>query len=349
MKKKKKRIQIPPTIAAEVLFAANRTCCVCRDSSHPVQVHHIDDNPSNNETGNLAVLCLPCHDTTQLSGGFSRKLDAHQVRLYKEDWDSKVRHFRIIGPEPIESRKTSPGMDVRLATTLPEIFKEEGDIHSLISFYDEIGNADLRDRYIAELLESNPEPWVVAWVARLQGRSNEVPSEVFDRAIADAEDDYLVESGLLSEAGRPVKAAIAMVRGILDSLENGNLFNAAYNMKRLGTKPFIEEMFKITLERKVANHDLWWQFRCFQELGWETETRNLLTSNEAEIRAGDNLLLRRELARVTGDSEYMFAMEQQIAHAGVSAYFGDSEAKEFEVDDEEGNLEAGTPKSSSDS
>lgn len=83
---KKNREPIPVETAALVLFLSNRTCCVCRNRGKPVQIHHIDEDPGNNERTNLAVLCFDCHRETQIQGGFDRKLDAHQVRLYRDDW-----------------------------------------------------------------------------------------------------------------------------------------------------------------------------------------------------------------------------------------------------------------------
>ena len=53
----KKRIKIPPKTEAEILFINDRTCCICRDKSKGVQIHHIDGDPSNNATENLAVVC----------------------------------------------------------------------------------------------------------------------------------------------------------------------------------------------------------------------------------------------------------------------------------------------------
>jgi hypothetical protein len=49
----------PVELVAEVLFRADRTCCVCRIRNKPVQTHHSDDDPSNNSPGNLAVLINP--------------------------------------------------------------------------------------------------------------------------------------------------------------------------------------------------------------------------------------------------------------------------------------------------
>lgn len=91
---KKNRISIPSEVADQVLFASDRCCCVCRNENRPVQIHHIDENPSNNSADNLAVLCTLCHDLTQLKGGFGRKLNAGQVKLYRDEWYEIVKSRR---------------------------------------------------------------------------------------------------------------------------------------------------------------------------------------------------------------------------------------------------------------
>ena len=50
------------------------------------QIHHIDENPANNDIDNLAVLCLECHNKTQITGGFGRHLNAGQITLYRSQW-----------------------------------------------------------------------------------------------------------------------------------------------------------------------------------------------------------------------------------------------------------------------
>ena len=80
------RVSIPPDVAAQVLFASNRTCCVCRVPGKPVQIHHVDSDHANNELANLAPLCFDCHHETQVTGGFARHLDAAQVRRFSDDW-----------------------------------------------------------------------------------------------------------------------------------------------------------------------------------------------------------------------------------------------------------------------
>ena len=101
---KKSRSQIPKEISAEILVRSDRTCCVCREKRKPIQIHHIDENPDNHEIDNLAILCLECHDETQISGGFGRKLDANQIKLFRDKWHEFVAQQRDAKP-PIATKK----------------------------------------------------------------------------------------------------------------------------------------------------------------------------------------------------------------------------------------------------
>lgn len=109
----KKRVEIPRSVAAKALFDADRTCCICREPKKRVQIHHIDEDPSNNHLENLAVLCLDCHGDTQITGGFGRKLDADQVTLYRDDWARVVERRRL--EDFRETRDRLPDDAARLA------------------------------------------------------------------------------------------------------------------------------------------------------------------------------------------------------------------------------------------
>lgn len=103
VREKKTKIEIPDEVAALVLFQADRTCCICNQRGRPVQLHHIDEDPSNSIADNLAVLCFDCHRDTQIRGGFDRKLDASQVNLYKADWLRRVKERRNQDQSPAAS------------------------------------------------------------------------------------------------------------------------------------------------------------------------------------------------------------------------------------------------------
>ena len=104
----KERNEIPAELAAKVLFLSNRICCVCRERRKPIQIHHIDEDPSNSSEENLAVLCLDCHHDTQIRGGFSRKLDALQIVLFRDEWHAIVDGNRRAPYSPTETPPFSP-------------------------------------------------------------------------------------------------------------------------------------------------------------------------------------------------------------------------------------------------
>jgi hypothetical protein len=90
----KPRTPIPDDISAEVMLQHDRTCCVCHIPGLSVQLHHIDENPTNHAISNLAVLCLQHHEETQLRGGFAKKLKAADVVLSRDDWVRRVQSRR---------------------------------------------------------------------------------------------------------------------------------------------------------------------------------------------------------------------------------------------------------------
>jgi hypothetical protein len=93
------RTTIPSDLAAEVLFASDNTCCVCGERGKTIQIHHIDENPSNNAFDNLSILCLECHNGTQIQGGFGRKLNATSVIKYRDEWLERVKQRRNLADE----------------------------------------------------------------------------------------------------------------------------------------------------------------------------------------------------------------------------------------------------------
>jgi hypothetical protein len=88
------RVPIPTDLAAKILVAHDRTCCVCHERGKRLQIHHIDENNSNNVGVNLAALCFDCHDMTMIKGGFGRSLDAAQVTRYRDEWIARVAELK---------------------------------------------------------------------------------------------------------------------------------------------------------------------------------------------------------------------------------------------------------------
>src|SRR5688572_19140099 len=95
----KLRTRVPDDIAAETLFRHDHTCCVCNEHGRPVQIHHINENPDDHAPDNLAVLCLLCHHSTQVTGGFARTFNAEDVRRYRQDWLERIAARRTTADE----------------------------------------------------------------------------------------------------------------------------------------------------------------------------------------------------------------------------------------------------------
>ena len=83
---------IPENLVVEVMFASDRTCCVCRLEKNKCQIHHIDENPKNNDLDNLAVLCVFSHIDAHNKAPFVRNLKPDLIRLYNSSWREIVKH-----------------------------------------------------------------------------------------------------------------------------------------------------------------------------------------------------------------------------------------------------------------
>ncbi len=87
----KTRIRIPEDLVTKVLFASDRTCCVCREPKRKTEIHHIDGDPSNNELANLALLCKDDQSEAHTNHAFARNLTPDLIRKYNESWHAIVR------------------------------------------------------------------------------------------------------------------------------------------------------------------------------------------------------------------------------------------------------------------
>ncbi len=75
----KKRVVIPPKIRDAVLGEFNHRCAICgTDKPH---LHHIDEDPSNNDPLNLLPLCPNCHLIDQHNP--TARLDPVKLSLFR--------------------------------------------------------------------------------------------------------------------------------------------------------------------------------------------------------------------------------------------------------------------------
>jgi hypothetical protein len=88
-----KRPPIPSEVLFKVLHKSRRTCCVCRNSSLPIIVHHIEEWHSSHDhaENNLAVLCLIDHDGAHTTHKLSQNLTADMIRKHKAEWEEQVK------------------------------------------------------------------------------------------------------------------------------------------------------------------------------------------------------------------------------------------------------------------
>ncbi|GGZ83268.1 hypothetical protein GCM10007161_13440 [Ignatzschineria indica] len=93
-----KRPPIPPSILNRVMYKNKHTCCICRDSSKPIILHHIIEwsESRDHSEENLAVLCLDHHDEAHTKRDLSLTLTADRVRGYKRSWEEDCEKQDII-------------------------------------------------------------------------------------------------------------------------------------------------------------------------------------------------------------------------------------------------------------
>ena len=146
------RIPVPRALAAEILVSSDRTCCVCRQPGKSLQLHHIDGNPGNNDPRNIAVLCLQCHDETQLTGGFGRRLDALTVARYRDIWLADVEKRRASAIDLDEPATPAEAAQIleRYATTFRRTYTRSEE---LVRFDCRLDNASITSADVPALLQ----------------------------------------------------------------------------------------------------------------------------------------------------------------------------------------------------
>lgn len=87
------RNKIPSNILDELLFKTDMRCCICGRQAE-IQVHHIDENPSNNKIDNLVTLCVLCHANVTAIPGFGRKWTPSLIKTYRRNHVSDITIFR---------------------------------------------------------------------------------------------------------------------------------------------------------------------------------------------------------------------------------------------------------------
>jgi hypothetical protein len=82
----KNRLHIPKVTRESVLAEFNHRCAIC--GADKPQVHHIDENPSNNDPANLIPLCPNCHLIDQHNP--TRLIEPEKLRLFRKHKDPTI-------------------------------------------------------------------------------------------------------------------------------------------------------------------------------------------------------------------------------------------------------------------
>lgn len=71
-----KRTKMPSMISKKVFQEAENCCSFCKESEmEALQIHHIDEEPTNNDLANLILVCASCH--AKITHGAISPADVH--------------------------------------------------------------------------------------------------------------------------------------------------------------------------------------------------------------------------------------------------------------------------------
>ena len=295
---------IPKEIAAKVLFKSDRTCVICRNKGKPIQIHHADDDNLNNDINNLVVLCLDCHNETQIKGGFHRKLDAEQIILYRDDWYSIISRDRI-NIKLKKSENLPSNNKIEYITALIENFRENEEFEFLVHIYHDLGNYELRDKYIEKALTIDYSNKTLIRLRSIQGKIDEIPKDIIEKEIKTYEkyQDWSQLARFYYEIEEPIKSIYYYCKYVMECIDQGNPFSAGYYLKEMQDNNLQIALFELALKKAIDKNDIWWQYRALQELDWESEIKDFVLHNQKQIEESGDLDLMQELMKATGEEE----------------------------------------------
>lgn len=87
------RPPIPSDVLVRILFANRWLCCVCRDESRPIIVHHIKSwaESRDHSQDNLAVLCSVHHGEAHSTHALELTLTPDRLKAEKAAWEQEVK------------------------------------------------------------------------------------------------------------------------------------------------------------------------------------------------------------------------------------------------------------------
>ena len=153
----KERIHIPKSTRDAILTEFNHRCAIC--GSDKYQIHHIDENPANNDPMNLIPLCPNCHLVDQHNP--TRSIVPEKLRLFREFKDPTILKPQF---HPLWTRLTF----LDAIEDDSDIYKLEERSKELIEFVAALEMGAFYSSRLKELIKRTP---LFAWAVGAPGES----------------------------------------------------------------------------------------------------------------------------------------------------------------------------------
>jgi hypothetical protein len=91
------RPPIPENIVIELLYESRMACCICRDTTKSIVIHHIDEwhKSRDHSKDNLVVLCSDHHAEAHTKRELTHTLQPHEIKRIRNKWLSDVASMDI--------------------------------------------------------------------------------------------------------------------------------------------------------------------------------------------------------------------------------------------------------------
>jgi len=86
------RKRVPRKIEHTLFYKCVFVCVICQSAS--IQIHHIDENSSNNDESNLVPLCSPHHNEAHTTRKNNANLTTTRIKAFKKKWINDVKKNR---------------------------------------------------------------------------------------------------------------------------------------------------------------------------------------------------------------------------------------------------------------
>ena len=133
-----RRRPINEETAAEVRYSVDMRCCLCEPingvppRTRNGQIHHLDEDPGNNELANLVWLCLEHHEDVGKTGKVSRRISSATLTKYRDLLQRKVQRIREHpDPRPRAARRAFlEAFDAQVVLEIKKLQYRVGNDHN---------------------------------------------------------------------------------------------------------------------------------------------------------------------------------------------------------------------------